>query len=149
MSDTLNIIRSPGPDKTTRRIDLGDCDESLRGAVFDVWVTPTRAHVQAYIDYQDWLKEEPVRRQSKVNAIEDAAERERVDQEMAQQTLREMYERLDAWMAETWVNIPAEEVPIIRERLQGDDDVSSSVWRWLYDRTFEVIADYREQLTKN
>ena len=57
----LQQIAKQGIIKTTRQLDLGDCDEAFRGAVFDVWVTPTRAHWAEFAAYVVWLNEEPKR----------------------------------------------------------------------------------------
>jgi hypothetical protein len=130
---TLGIITGT---KVTRRIDLGDYEESWRGAVFDVWVAPTRAHLQAYGEYNDWLQEHADAEGS-------------VDPD----AIPEMYERLDAWLAVTWTNFPTteghtalEEVTLIREHLQ---EVSGAVWEWLYTTTLDAILEYRRGRVKN
>jgi len=146
MSSVFGKLQSIGTIKTTRTIDLGDCDEAFRGAVFDVWVTPTRAHWQEFWDYVRWLNEEPERAKERRDQIEDETERAEFDREHSAQMEREMWQRLDHWLAETWTNIPAGEVTQIREHLQ---ESFPDAWTWLYNRTLSVIREHRESLTKN
>jgi hypothetical protein len=146
MSDTFKRISAVPRLETTVRLDLGDCDTALRGAVFDVWVTPTRAHLAQFAEYAVWLDTEPKRQQNERDKIQDIAERAEYDRVMAEKLECEMNERLDAWLAEAWRNIPAEEVAQIREHLQEN---APSVWDWLYKNTLRAMRDYRENLTKN
>ena len=131
MSDTLGIITET---RVTRRLDLGDYEEQYRGAVFDVWVTPTRAHLQAFGEYTDWLAENVTGRESELEPGQ------------IEPLYAEMYQRVDAWLAGTWLNIPADEVTTIREALQ-DTDIDA--WNWLYTGTLEAITGYRERRVKN
>jgi hypothetical protein len=94
-----------------------------------VWVAPTRDHLAAFGDYNDWLQE---------HAGEDGT--------IEPDAVPEMHERLDAWLAETWTNIPAEEVSQIREHIQS---VSWDVWQWLYTATLDAIMEYRRGKVKN
>lgn len=145
MSNTLQAILAQQTVKTTRRLDLGDCDEAYRGATFDVWVTPTRAHWSAFADYVAWLNTEPQRRQKERDSLPEH-ERAEFDRAVGAQLDREMYERLDAWLAETWVNLDLAEVTQIREHLQ---ETYPAAWDWLYQATLRTIREYREGLTKN
>jgi hypothetical protein len=130
--DTLSIITSIEASHATVTIDLGDYDETYKGAVFDVWVTPTRAHVQAYqAYYTKWVA--PVVEAGKVPP--EVADRD--DERTAE---------LDPWLAETWRNIPLEQVTAIREHLQA---TNPRAWDWLYNKTLETAAQYRETLVKN
>jgi hypothetical protein len=142
----LEQISAAGVVKTTRELDLGDCDEAYRGAIFRIWVTPTRAHWAEIVDYRAWLLTEPARRQAERDKIEDAAERAEFDRVVTERLEREMNSRLDAWLAETWTNIERDEVTQIREHLQENNPAA---WDWLYLRTLRTIRDYRENLTKN
>jgi hypothetical protein len=146
MKDTFQIIREAGPIKRTVTLDLGDCDETYRGAVFDVWVAPTRAHLAQFAEYKVWLDTEPGRRQKQRDAIEDKAEREEFDRVMGEQLDNEMYRRLDAWLADTWLNIDLDAVTQIRDHLQ---ETYPAAWNWLYSHTLRAMRDYRENLTKN
>ena len=146
MSDVLKRIAKAGVVKTTVTLDLGDCDEAYRGATFRVWVTPTRAHWAEFAEYNVWLTEEPARRQRERDQIADPGERAAFDEASAAQFDREMYERLDAWLAETWTNIDLDEVTQIREHLQ---ESNPGAWDWLYMSTLRTIREYRERLSKN
>jgi hypothetical protein len=126
VSDTLGIITET---KVTRRLDLGDCEPSWVGAVFDVWVAPPREHLEAFGEYNDWLGEH--------------ADEEGVIEPDA---VPEMYELLDPWLAETWTNIPPEEVTPLRKHIQS---VSWDIWEWLYTETLNAILDYRQAKVKN
>ena len=145
MTNTLQAILAQPLVKTTRRVDLGDCDDAYRGATFDVWVTPTRAHWTAFADYVAWLNTEPQRRAKERDNLPEA-ERAEFDRVMGEQLDREMYERLDAWLAETWVNLDVGEVTQIREHLQT---TYPAAWDWLYNATLRTMREYREGLTKN
>jgi len=146
LANPLNTIKKAGIVKTTRTVDLGDCDESYRGAEFRVWVTPTRAHWAAFADYVTWLNTEPERRRKQRDNIPGEAERAEFDRVTAEALDREMYERLDDWLAETWVNVEREDVTTIREHLQDDNP---GAWDWLYNATLRTVREYRESLTKN
>lgn len=131
---TLGIITET---KVTRRVDLGDYEESWRGAVFDVWVTPTRAHMAEFAENTDWIREH------QAEIVDDGDEA----------TIAEMNERIGGWLARTWLNFPTTEehsaegeVTLIREHLQ---DCDFEAWNWLYGRTLEVIREYREGRVKN
>jgi hypothetical protein len=123
---TLEIITGT---KVTRRVDLGDYEDSWRGAVFDVWVAPPRSHLEAFREYNDWLQEHA----GPEGGIEPDA-------------IPEMYELLDAWLAETWTNIPPDEVAPIREHLQ---EVDGDAWNWLYTTTLDTILEYKRARVKN
>ncbi len=142
----LDQIAAVGVVLTTRRIDLGDCDEAYTGAVFDVWVTPTRAHWAEWVGYQTWLAEVTEDGQAQRDAEPDKGRREALDAELIAQLEREAFPRLDAWLGETWTNIPAEDVPAIRTQLQ---EVHPAAWAWLLDHTVGAIYKHREELTKN
>lgn len=146
MSNTLQLITKSDAVYTTHTLDLGDCDPSYRGATFDVWVTPTRAHLRTFADYTYWLQTEPSKRQAERDKIPDEAERKEFDRVMGEQLDREMYNRLDAWLDETWRNIPLDEVTAIREHLR---EAHPGAWDWLYNNTLRAIRDYRENLSKN
>jgi hypothetical protein len=146
MSNTLQQITGRGRVETTVTLDLGDCDEAYRGATFDVWVTPTRAHWETFAEYAVWLDEEPKRQQQERDKIKDEAERAEFDRIKSEQLEREMFRRLDAWLADTWRNIPLEEVTQIREHLQ---DSFPAAWDWLYAQTLRTMREYRENLSKN
>jgi len=145
LSNALQKITSTGPVKTTVTLDLGDCDEAYRGAIFDVWVTPTRAHWAAFAEYVVWLEEEPKRQQAKKAGMA-PAEAAEFDRVMGEQLDREMWSRLDAWLADTWLNVELEEVTQIREHLQAD---FPAAWDWLYNHTLRTMREYRDNLSKN
>jgi len=144
--NTLSRITAAGAVKRSTTIDLGDCDDTYRGATFDVWVTPTRAHLEAWNAYVAWLREEPARREAERDAIQDEAERAEFDAAMGDALDREMWRRLDAWLADTWLNIEPDEVTQIREHLQENHPAA---WDWLYTHTLRTMNEYREHLTKN
>lgn len=148
MSNTLQQITSVGAVKTTVTLDLGDCDKAYRGATFDVWVTPTRAHWAAWVEWYAYDTQEPQRISERRKEI--AATNETTAAEYAAEQSRTFnettYRMLDAWLAETWVNIPADEVTTIRETLQ---EQNPAAWQWLLEHTLRAITQYRENLSKN
>jgi len=130
--DALSIIINIEASYATVTIDLGDYDETYKGALFEVWVTPTRAHVRAYqAYYAKWVA--PV--------VEAAS----VPPEIADKE-DERNGELDMWLAETWRNIPLEQTTQIREHLEA---TNPRAWDWLYNKTLETAAEYRETLVKN
>ncbi len=124
MNKTLDLITGVSASYATATIDLGEYDETYDGATFDVWITPTRAHLDAYqAYYRRWMDPGTER--------DDDAEQ---------------YAELDPWLAETWRNLSLEEVTGIREHLL---ETNPRAWWWLYNRTLEVAAEYRDTLVKN
>lgn len=137
--NVLDTIKAAGIIHTKTTIDLGDCDKAYRGATFDVWVTPTRAHWAEYAAHVTEVEQRRVER----DAIKDTIEREEFDRVMTERAEA----RLDAWLAETWLNIDtAGDVTQIREALQEN---YPAAWDWLYQRTLEVIIEYKRNLSKN
>ncbi len=127
---TLDLIAGISASYATVTIDLGDYDETYKGATFDVWVTPTRGHIDAYQAYYTrWI--DPGTEQA------DEADEEREARR---------YAELDPWLAETWRNLSAEETAAVREHLQ---ETNPRAWWWLYNKTLEVAAEYRDTLVKN
>jgi hypothetical protein len=132
MNKTLELIKGVEASYATVTIDLGEYDATYAGATFDVWVTPTRGHLDAYQAYFDkWVR--PITETGEMPDEDAESEAERNAE-------------LDAWLAETWRNHPLEDVTAIRAHLEKSNP---RVWRWLYNRTLEVAAEYRETLIKN
>ena len=148
MSSVLQSIQSAGVVQTHVTLDLGDCDEAYRGATFHVWVTPTRAHWAQLVDWQVWTQEEPKRLQKRCAeiALTNELTAKEFDLEQGKRLQRESNERLDAWLAETWLNIEPDETTQIREHLQ---ETYPAAWDWLFSHTLRAIREYRENLSKN
>lgn len=131
----LDLITGVEAAYTTVTIDLhARFPESYKeGAVFEVWVTPTRGHLSEFQAYLDWVSEN-------ITRAGDLSEEE------SQRLDAEMYKRFDAWLNETWRNWELDDVSAIRAHLQ---ETNPSAWDWLYNRTLQVMTDYREDLVKN
>jgi hypothetical protein len=136
---TLQIVTETA---VTVPIDLGDLVEEWRGAVFEVWVTPTRAHLEALNAYHTWVAENIPDPESD----EGKAHYEKLGEEKTAAIFAEADARLDAWLAESWRNLPLEEVTQLREHIQ---EIDQHIWNWLYRRTIDVMTGYRQALVKN
>ncbi len=129
MTKTLDLITGIEASYATITVDLGEYDATYKGATFDVWITPTRAHLDVYqAYYKRWV--DPGTEQDDDTDADDA----------------EQYAELDPWLAETWRNLSLEDTTAIREHLQ---ETNPRAWWWLYNKTLEVAAEYRETLIKN
>ncbi len=131
----LDLITGVGAAYTTVTVDLhAQFPESYKeGAVFDVWVTPTRGHLDEFQVYREWV-------------AENITQAEGVGEEEAERLDAEMYARFDAWLNETWRNWELDDVSAIREHLQQSNPAA---WDWLYNETLRVMSEYRENLIKN
>ena len=126
----LDVINKGNEAKITRLLDLGDFDEAYRGATFDVWVMPTRAHVMAWGDVVEAYK----RLEGKLNGLKEAEKEAAADRIMAME---------NDWYAEMWINVPVDEVAQIREALPD------LAWRWLTQQTTEMPGEFRREKLKN
>ena len=79
---------------------------------------------------------------AKTDAV--AAAEYRIEQHAA--FMKESHRMLDAWLGETWDNIPADEATEVRETLQ---EKNPAAWEWLLEHTLRAIMDYRKDLSKN
>jgi hypothetical protein len=141
MSDALQIIQRAGRVESIERIDLGDCDEVFRGAVFDVWVTPTRAHIEQRRELNQWLlraDERVAAIQRELEDIEDEDEKERIEQARIDEVEQETGRRVDAYLAKTWLNLDLDAVTKIREHLQKEFPYA---FTWLIRRTAQAIEN--------
>ncbi len=138
MSDVLKTIKGVGAHAITRPLDLGEFDEVYAGAIFRVWVNPSRDHLAEWGTIA-----------VEVNAARKAAN-ELDDPDAAKDLRREALEtyrtRSIAWYAETWTNIDLDEALQIRDTLEEDNPLA---WDWLTGRTSKMIGDYREEKLKN
>jgi len=157
--------------RKTVTVDLGDYDEVYRGATFEVWVTPTRAHVQTWGEIAQWLdqvskrarvelekKDTAYRKEirrlegesktAEIQALEKGykAERAEFDTQTAERLQAEYDRKQLGWLARTWLNVPEEEAREIRDHLV---EVDPRGWEWLVHQTHEAIGEYRRSLTKN
>jgi hypothetical protein len=138
-------ISAAGIVRRSEAVDLGDFDEAYRGATFDVWVTPTRAHLQTWAEISRWLEATTTKARQARDALP-ADEREAFDAGTAEK-LQEAYdERLVAWLAETWVNVDREEARQIFDRLQ---ETNPRAWEWLVHRTHSVIGEFKRRIVGN
>jgi len=120
----------------TRKIDLGDFAADYKGAIFEVWVTPTRAHMRQFEQLAAPIQEQ-------------AARIKRGEKIPPEESLRVMSEYEDAlleWHAEVWRNIPLDEARQIREALEEN---CPGALDWLLKRTSETIGDFRRERLKN
>jgi hypothetical protein len=136
----LDIIRAT---RIYRPLDMAAFDPVYEGAgaVFQVWVNPTRDHVRAWYEVvrawgaaeqakQAWLDEKGATRKAEL----EAAFTEAVDTALALQ---------DAWFAQMWQGMSVEEVVQLRDAL------SDAEWQWLSDRTTRMPGEFREEKVKN
>ena len=128
MSDILSKIKNV--ETISRTLDLGDCDEAYRGAVFEVWVAPTRAHLQEWRALTEYITDVQKRADGMSDDEKDEA-------------LVVWHDRQLAWYAGTWLNIGLDEARQIRDALP---DV---VWDWLTINTSRMIGQYRTEKLKN
>lgn len=152
-------------------VDLGRFDKRYKEAAFNVWVTPTREHVEAWGDVTKWLQQ--VSREAKeslarldaehhdqvealrvkgdtagVAALEQnyRAERKSFDEGTADRLQAEYDERVLRWLADTWLNVELEEARQIREHLKETNPLA---WDWIVHQTHTTIGDYRKRVLKN
>lgn len=114
----------------TRPLDMGDFDEVYRGASFDVWVAPTRAHLQEWAALTREIQ--AAKRRSKKMTEDERSE-----------ALEAWRTRQLAWYAATWRNVTLEDVREIKEALP------EVAWDWLTLRTSEMIGAYRREKLGN
>jgi len=146
MSGLLGTIQSVKVLEKTKTVDLGEFDEVFRGAVFEVWLTPTRDHVEAWKEIRDWLTAESERARLDRDAIRDKDQRKAFDQDAAARLQRGYDRRLDAWLAVTWRNVGEDEVTAIHEHLAA---VAPAAWDWLVSQTHTAIGEFRRRASGN
>ena len=152
-------------------VDLGRFDKRYKGAAFNVWVTPTREHIEAWGDTVKWLQQvsqearESLKRldagqRDQVEALrerDDAmgvaaleqnyqAERKSFDEGTGERLQAEYDERVLRWLAATWLNVELEEARQIREHLKETNPLA---WDWLVHQTHTTIGNYRKRVLKN
>lgn len=135
MSDILGKIRGADAARISRTLDLGEFDEAYRGATFEVWVAPTRAHLQEWAALTTFINEQ--RR---------IADSEGMTGDEMASALAEYEERQLAWYAETWLNISLEEARQIRQALQEQNNLA---WDWLLMQTSRMIGQFRAEKLGN
>lgn len=128
------------------RVDLGEFDEAYRGAVFEVWVTPTRAHVEAWGEIREWLERSTEEARVERERYTDPGRRAEFDQEQATLLEMEYEERVLRWLAGTWLNVELEEARKIREHLLSSNP---RAWEWLVHRTHTTIGEFKRRLVGN
>lgn len=119
----------------TRPLDLGDYAEDYAGAIFDVWVTPSRAHLRAFGELGEWISE-----------MQQLVKDRKLPDDDAPDFWGEYQERLVRWYAEMWRNIDVDEARQIRDALQEN---CPGAWDWLTRRTSEMVAEFRQERLKN
>lgn len=167
----LDKITSVSAVREAVTIDLGDFHADYRGATFDVWVTPTRAHQDAFREIQAYLTEagkearETLKRmdqqhRAKITELRAAGrsadvveieeqyqiERALVDNRLAEQMEAEYNERLIRWLADTWLNWDVDDARQARDHLLA---TNPAAWDWLWNTTTNTIGEYRRRVLKN
>lgn len=132
MSDVLKRIVGIAEVRETVTVDLGDFHESYRGAVFEVWVTPTRAHLGEWGDVTRFILDVERRKAT-------------LTEEEIEAAWEEWRERALRWYVVTW-GMDVEEARQIRDVLQ---EMNPLAWDWLTMRTSQVIGEYRRGKLKN
>ncbi len=132
MSNMLDRIKKASG-RITRTIDLGDFEESYRGATFEVCVTPSRAHLRAWGEITEFIQE--------INQTKsDLSEEERVA------ALASFEDQQLAWMVTSWVNVTLDEAREVRSHLQENNPLA---WDWLLTKTSATIGNFRAETLKN
>jgi len=167
----LSKIMSVSEVRETAAVDLGDYHESYRGAIFEVWVTPTKAHQKRFGEIQEWLAQagtdvrvalERMDRQNKelisrlreegktsdVLILEAEYQKERAifDERAAARMQEEFGERLLVWIADTCLNWGRDEMRQARDHLL---ETNPAAWEWLWNRITQTIGDYKRRQLKN
>lgn len=135
MSDILGKIRGADEARISRPLDLGEFDEAYRGATFEVWVAPTREHLQEWAALTEFINEQ--RRIANSDGMSEG--------EMTA-AMAEYEERQLAWYAETWLNISLEEARQIRQALQQQNNLA---WDWLLMKSSRMIGQFRAEKLGN
>jgi len=135
MSDILGRIRGADEARISRTLDLGEFDEAYRGATFEVWVAPTRAHLQEWAALTTFINDQ-----------REIANGGGMSEEQMAASLAEYEERQLAWYAETWLNISLEEARQIKAALLSQNNL---VWDWLLIRTSQMIGQFRAEKLGN
>jgi hypothetical protein len=128
----FDVIRNAGSVAIVRTLDLGDFDEAYRGATFNVWVAPSRAHLQEWASLT-----------AEIQAAQKKAEAGEMNDEEKREALEKWQARHLEWFAETWRNVPLAEAQQIQEALP------KMAWEWLTQRTSEMIGEYRREKLGN
>lgn len=134
---TLRKIKKAQSSSITRTLNLGEFDPVYEGAIFDVWVSPTRGHLKEWSDISAAI--------SQANREKDKIEGSAEKQAFMKAALESYEENQLTWYAETWRNISLEEAREIREVLAESNPLA---WDWLLARTSKMIGDYRQEKLK-
>jgi len=170
-NNLLSKITAISEVRETVAVDLGDYHESYRGAIFEVWVTPTKAHQKRFGEIQEWLAQAGkdaqtalarmdrqnkdliarLREEGKANDVlilEAEYQRERAvfDERAAARMQEEFDERLLLWIADTCLNWSADELRQARDHLL---ESNPAAWEWLWNRITQTIGDYKRRQLKN
>lgn len=129
----------------TVTVDLGDYAQAYRGATFDVWVTPTQAHLDRLTGIDAWLQEQ-TDAAKKVRDALPANERAAKEKDLLGKINRQWEDMWLDWYADTWLNVEREEAYQIRDHLKECDPAA---WSWLTDRTTKTIGEFRQRKLKN
>jgi len=132
----------------TRAVDLAEFDEAYagKGVVFEVWLTPSQAHIEAWKETRDWLVDASERARKARAAIEDEERRAEYDTATAERLQREYDRRLDAWLAETWRNWEVADVETLHAHLTAN---CPAMWDWLVHQTHSAIGEFRRKAAGN
>lgn len=128
----MDLSRFQKAPRITRTLDMGEFDEGYRGATFEVWVSPNRAHLDAWQDITAFI----------VGVNQRLDEMEVEEKEAA---FAEWRERVVGWYAQTW-GIEADVARQIRDALEESNPLG---WKWLTRRTSAMIGEYRQEKLKN
>lgn len=147
MSDKkLGMLTKAGSITEHRELNLADMHAKYEGVTFQVWVTPTRAHKEAYQEILTWLEEERTRVKMDIDKIKDLILRGKADQEAAELMNYEFNKRVAHWMGNTWIDWTESEAVAAFEALWKDNPLA---WEWLRDQTTKLIGEYRRAFVGN
>lgn len=117
--------------RTTRTVDLGDFAEGYRGATFEVNVTPSRGHLQEWMEITEFIAREAARKD--------------LHEDQAKAVMAQYDRKVAHWLAATWA-MDVGEVEQIRDALKERNPLA---WEWLQRRTTDAISGYRSEVLKN
>jgi len=120
--------------RITRPLDLALFDPAYEGVALDVWVTPSRAHLQEWMDITQMI-----------TGAARAAEAGQLTEEESAVKFAEWKERQLAWYARTWDISLAE----ARELHDACQERNPLLWDWITLETSRIIGNYRQEKLKN
>lgn len=142
MSDILSAVSRGNAQRITAPLDMGDLDSVYAGAVFDVWLTPSRGMLKEWQALTRWVQSRERSLTKRYERAETAERKAEIDAEA--DALKDEYaSRQIRWYAQIWQNVSEDEAGQIFEALP------EVAWDWLVIRTSQMIGQYKQEKLKN